>query len=440
MKHNVIRASLCALTASCAFVGGAHSAEIACGTSYSVVGGDTLSKISLRSYESLLYQPIYTANIDTIGPNPDRIFIGQSLSIPCLPSDSTVLSVSAEEDADSVEGRLVFTFNRASAPPFIINSGIVDAYLSDITEATDGRVTFIDPEEINRAHADQFALVTSGQVDGAYVLNSTIAESHPLLQLPMLPMFGGSAEQTAVSLWRLHDEYLAQTDYFDDAQLLGFIAAPAAHIWRDASMPVASDENIAVKNEYNVPYFMGLDTKGPAVMRADMTQRASAQTDTPPAYFMAHGAALATGLWNADTNVSVMEVDNGIYTPTFSVILSNDAWAQISAADQQAIQAISGEALAFRSAAWDEFDNAFRSRMLDQGLDFEKADKALLDNLWQSSFAPLNAWISDVESRGVPGSMAVNTYLMSLRSLEDRLIYRGEETFVDQHPFVTAGN
>lgn len=46
----------------------------------------------------------------------------------------------------------------------------------------------------------------------------------------------------------------------------------------------------------------------------------------------------------------------------------------------------------------------------------------------------------DVESRGVAGSMAVNTYLTSLRSLEDRLIYRGAETFVDQHPFVTGLN
>lgn len=440
MKHPIVKAFLCSAVASAAFVGSAHSAEITCGTTYSVVGGDTLSHISMLSYGSPLYQPIYTANIDTIGSNPDRIFIGQSLSIPCLSSDATVLSVSAENDDGAVDGALVFTFNRASAPPFIINSGIVDAYLADITEATEGRVTFIDPEVVNRNHADQFALVTSGQVDGAYVLNSTIAESHPLLQLPMYPMLGGSAEQTAVALWRMHDEYLAQTDYFSDAQLLGFIAAPAAHIWRDASMPVTPDEDIVTKNEYAVPYFMGLDTRGPAVMRADMEQRTLAQRDIPPAYFMAHGAALATGLWNEDANVSVMEVDNGAYTPTFSVVLSNDAWMQISPADQNAIQAISGEALSYRSAAWDEFDNAFRSRMMDMGLDFVKADKPLLDNLWKSSFPDLAAWIADVDSRGVSGTMALNSYLKSLRSLEGSLIYRGQETYVDQHPFFTGGN
>lgn len=441
-------AFVCALATSGFLANSAQSAQIECDEFYSVVGGDTLSKISLSSYGSLLYQPIFTANVDTIGPNPDRIFIGQSLFIPCLPSGGTVLAgtdETATQDANEADeavlaGQLVFTFNKASAPPFIINSGIVDAYLADITEATQGRVTFIDPEVINRNHADQFALVTSGQVDGAYVLNSTIAQSHPLLQLPMLPMFGGSAEQTAVSLWRLHEEYLSKTDYFNEAQLLGFIAAPAAHIWREASLPVTPGENITTKNEYLVPYFMGLDTRGPAAMREELAQFVPSQNNEPPTYFMAHGAAIAIGLWSEESNVSVMEVDNGVYTPTFSVILSNEAWAQISADDQQTILEISGEALAFRSAAWDEFDNTFRSRMMDLGLDFKKADKALLEDLWLGSFGKLNEWIADVEGRGIPSSMAVNLYLTSLRSLEDRLIYRGAETFVDQHPYITGGN
>jgi len=408
-----------------------QSNDITCGANYSVVSGDTLSRISQRAYGSLLYQPIYTTNVDTIGANPDRIYIGQSLMIPCLDT----LTASA-----AVDNQLVFTFNKTSAPPFIINSGIIDGYLADITEATDGRVTFIDPEVINRNHEDQFALVTSGEVDGAYVLNATIADSHPLLQLPMLPMFGGSAEQTAVSLWRMHDMYLSDTDYFSQAQLLGFVSAPAAHIWRDADMPVTSTENVAGKNAYHTPYFHGLDTRGPAAMRAEFAEISSSRTNQPQTFFMAHGAAIALGLWNEEADVSVMEVDNGLYTPTFSVVLSNEAWAQISAEDQQSILDISGEALAHRSSAWDDFDNAFRSRMLGLGLNFEKADKALLDNLWLSSVGDLNDWAGHAAAHDVAGTEALNFYLSNLRLLEDRLIYRGDETFVDQHPFVTGGN
>ena len=434
---NNTKAIVCALTASGFMLGGAQASEISCGEYYSVVKGDTLSRISLQTYGSLVYQPIYTANVDTIGANPDRIYIGQSLMIPCLSADGSVMAMS---DAAGVVGQLVFTFNKASAPPFIINSGIVDAYLEEITEVTDGRVTFVDPEVVNRVHGEQYELVTSGAVDGAYVLNSTIADTHPLLQLTMLPMFGGSAEQTAVSMWRLHETHLAQTEYFSDAQMLGFIAAPAAHIWRETSEPVVVGENVGEKNAYHVPYFDGLDTRGPAAMRAEYAALNASFGDEVPTYFMAHGAALAIGLWNEEASVSVMEVDNGLYTPTFSVILSNEAWAQISAEDQQAIREVSGEALAHRSSAWDGFDNAFRSRMLNLGLDYTKADKALLNDLWLSSMDGLKVWMDSADARGIDSTAALNSYITSLRSLEELLIYRGEETYVDQHPFVTGGS
>lgn len=410
-----------------------------CGKHHSVVGGDTLSGLSLKSYGSFLYQPIYNANLDVIGSNPDIIHIGQNLLIPCLSADG---SVAAGDTHAKVEGQLVFTFNKASAPPFVINSGIIDGYLTEITEVTQGRVTFVDPKNVNRDHAQQFDLVTSGQVDGAYVLNAHLAQSHPLLQLPMQPTFGGSAEQTAVALWQLHEDFLADTDYFTEARLLGFVAAPAAHIWRDKSMPITSTEGIASANEYHVPYFHGLDTRGPAVMRAevaDWNAAYAAQHNEVPTFFLAHGAAIALGIWDENSSVSVMEVDNGLYTPTFSVVLSNEAWAQISPEDQKAIEAVSGRALAHRSSAWDDFDNNFRSRMLDLGLEFEKADVALLEDLFRSSFDGLAKWMQAAGDRDIPTNDAINAYLTTLRSLEDRLIYRAQDGSLDQHPFVTGG-
>ncbi|MCY4179246.1 MAG: LysM peptidoglycan-binding domain-containing protein, partial [Litoreibacter sp.] len=244
MKLTLPTILLCATAATGLPSMAASANDIQCGAAYEVVRGDTLSGISKRSYGSFVYQPIYNANVDVIGTNPDMIYPKQSFMIPCLSADGSAAATSDAEEELSSEGALILTFNRASAPPFIINSGIIDGYLSDITEATEGRVTFVDPEVVNRDHAAQFDLVTSGQVDGAYVLNPTIAASHPLLQLPMMPMFGGSAEQTAVSLWRLHEGYLAETDYFDDAQLLGFVSAPAEHIWRDKSMPIKAGERI----------------------------------------------------------------------------------------------------------------------------------------------------------------------------------------------------
>lgn len=418
----------------------AQQGTATCGETYTVVSGDSLSRISLKVYGSTLYQPIYSANVDVIGSNPDRIFIGQQLVIPCLGSgDTPVVATSEGTDGDT----LVLTFNKASAPPFIINSGIVDTYLEDIEAATEGRVTFVEPEVMNRNHDEQYTLITSGQVDGAYVLNPTIAEQHPLLQLPMLPMFGGSAEQTAVAMWYLHQEHLDKADYFTEAEILGFIAAPAAHIWHDTSLSITPTMQVTEKNEYNTPYFLGLDTRGPQVMRAEfaaLEASLKARGKEDPVYLMAHGAAMAIGLWNEESRFEVMEVDNGLYTPTFSVLLSNDAWAQISPEDQAAIRAISGEGLARRSAAWDAFDNSFRSVMIERGLAWKKADRALTESLWLGSRGALADWMSNAESKGISSTAAIASYVQDLRELENLLLYLGPETFVDQNPFLTETN
>ena len=320
---------------------------------------------------------------------------------------------------------LVLTFNKTSAPKFIMNQNIIDLYLAQITEVTEGRVRFVDPPVINREEEAQFELVASGQVDGAYVVNSLLADSHPLLQLPMLPLMGGSAEQTATALWRLHADYLSRTNYFEDAVLLGFIGAPAAHIWRAKSDPVRPDEGIAYTNVYPVPYFDGLDQRGPVALQQEVSAFEATYSQmhvAPPAYFLAHGAARAVGVWTDE--IKVTEVDNGLYTPTFSVILSNAAWARISEEDQAAILSISGERLAARSASWDAFDNGFRADMLANGLLTEKASGPILEDLQARTDEGIKAWSAKARAMGLPAAEAVAAYEQNLRALQDRLIFR----------------
>ena len=357
---------------------------------------------------------------------------GGDASIPDVAApdgpDGAEIAPAAAGDGPDADGPVTLTFSRASAPGFVVNTSIIDLYLAEIEAATEGRVRFADPESPVRDHAAQYDLVVSGEVDGAYVLNTTIADTHPLLQLPMLPLMGGAAEQTAVSLWRLHDEYLSRTDYFDEAQVMGFIASPSAHIWREASDPVTATEGVLAKNDYAVPYFLGLDVRGPAALRdevADWLLAYRATHDEPPTLFMAHGAVRAVGLWPGDFELLATEIDYGVYTPTFTVILSNDAWDRISEEDQAAIRAVSGEALARRSASWDAFDAGFRSDMLVNGLNFVKADDFFLGVLETHTQKMLReAWIPLADAMGISGADAVRSYREDLRSMEDLLIFR----------------
>ena len=406
---------------------------IACDVPYEVVSGDTLGRISTRAYGLDRFDALYALNQDVVGENPNFILVGMLLNVPCgLDSDfaSSVLEAdfsaapqsdqtqtSLSDQALTPESETQLVFNRAAAPNFILNVGIIDNYLAQITEVTEGRVTFVDPPEIERNPRLQYDLVASGAVDGAYVFNGYLARSHPLLQLPMQALMGGTAQQTALALWRLHERYLSRTDYLDDVQLLGFIGAPAAHIWRLKEIPVTPGENIARINEYTVPYFDGLDTRGAAAVQQENAAWLAEFDDEQGqsmTMVMAHGAALAGGIWK-DNNRIVTEIENGVYTPTFSVILSKEGWARISTADQAAILDISGEELAKRSASWDAFDDGLRLKMLDSGLETITADKSLLSELQDQSRIGLETWMAAADAKGISGFEAVNDYIETLQ-------------------------
>jgi nucleoid-associated protein YgaU len=55
------------------------------GESYTVVSGDSLSKIAKHHYgDASKWHQIYDANKSTIGSNPDHIEVGQVLKLPKL--------------------------------------------------------------------------------------------------------------------------------------------------------------------------------------------------------------------------------------------------------------------------------------------------------------------------------------------------------------------
>ena len=63
----------------------AQPAASTSGDTYTVVGGDSLSKIAKHHYgDAAKWHQIYEANKAIIGSNPDHIEVGQVLTLPSL--------------------------------------------------------------------------------------------------------------------------------------------------------------------------------------------------------------------------------------------------------------------------------------------------------------------------------------------------------------------
>ena len=63
----------------------ADASSAAAGTTYTVVSGDSLSKIAKNHYgDAAKWHQIYEANKAIIGSNPDHIEVGQELTLPSI--------------------------------------------------------------------------------------------------------------------------------------------------------------------------------------------------------------------------------------------------------------------------------------------------------------------------------------------------------------------
>ncbi|MEO0344427.1 MAG: peptidoglycan-binding protein LysM [Pseudomonadota bacterium] len=100
MYKNLFKTTALALLAmpSFVFLPQTASAQTAC-SEYTIEGGDTLRSIALAAYGSGNFQPIFNANRNTIGSNPNAIEVGDVLQLPCedgsLPN--TVVEVAVPE-------------------------------------------------------------------------------------------------------------------------------------------------------------------------------------------------------------------------------------------------------------------------------------------------------------------------------------------------------
>lgn len=408
------------------------TAAIPCDRDYTVARGDTLGTIAQRAYgRSARYRALYAVNAARIGSDINSIEVGTRLSIPCDPEtappaaslpplETSTVGTPQQLPFDRSRRQVEIVFNKPSAPEMILNRQIIDPFLAEITRVTRGRVRFVAPATVNRDPEVQLELVRSGKVDGAYLFNGHIAEINPLVQISMRPMTGGSALQTALALWRTHEAYSRPTGPFEGVHLLGFVGGAPSHLWRvpsssSGSVPLATIAPVASLLE-GLALEKNIRPGETQLRRIGRPGPASGQTDAFVA--LAYGTARSSGIWERAR--SVIEIPGGLNAPTYSVVISEAKWMQISPRDQEAIRRLSGERLALRSSAWDAFENAERRWMQARGLKVTQADFDLLVQIQGRAQHSWEQWIQHADAAGIPGYEVINAFFREMETLRRR--------------------
>ncbi len=328
-----------------------------------------------------------------------------------------LLAIAGPSLADPVEIR----FNRIEVLGSPLNWKILDGWMYSVEYATEGRVRFItDPRSLGTPE-NQLSLVQSGEVDASYVFNGYLADTHPLIQISMMPMTSRSAEATAVALWRTYEAHFRDHEPFENVELMGFVAAPPAQIW-----------SLTVEDIAKIEDFEGLKVHAPVGLSSQAANMLAAEPSTiDRAVFKKQVvdrrvSALFSGVAEAMTHrvlddvTSLTYISGGVFTPTYSLFINRDVWESISREDQDIIAALSGEALARKSGLWDREEHAALVKAEEVGVQIVPANimfEAELQDRWKQTL--WDVWLENALESGAPGLQALDYFLIEVDRLSD---------------------
>ena len=294
---------------------------------------------------------------------------------------------------------LAMSFNTASAqtvltmsswvgPNHPLTRDVLGGWAAAVEKATNGRVKMQMLAKHPVAAPGTFDGVRDGVMDVSYVTASYTPARHPLPLLAELPGSGGTAEINSVAFSRIHWKHLHKAGEYKGVKLLGVFTHGPGQMFL-VKKPVNSVADIAG---------MKIRSGGGISEASAKALCASPLVKPAPESYEILASGVADGTFFHSESIRSFNLDKvvkhatifpgGFYSSAFGFFMNEEKWNKLSKQDQDAINSVSGEALArLAGKAWDAADKG--------GME---ALKAACVNIQQAS----PAFIADVRSRTEP--------------------------------------
>lgn len=304
-------------------------------------------------------------------------------------------------------------FNNFLSPNDKLWLDVMKPWIDDIERVTEGRVKFAVPSSSLAPPPEILNSVQQGVADGAFQMVGFLRESHPELQLSLLPMSYFGNEETSVALWRTWETHFKGRNDLKDVELLGLVTTPPGSFLNMKKEPFQSLADLKGVKMWSLPG-LASDTlaatgavvsPGPAVRMYEVISGGVVD-----AFCCINFESLE--VFNVIQYVgAATEVPGHLFAPAFAVFVRNDVMDSISPEDQARIREVSGEALARRGSFGDPVEAEARQRAIDKGVPIVPASDAFVAELEQA-FEPVRAaWFKAVEPLGIDGAAALAFYL-----------------------------
>jgi TRAP-type C4-dicarboxylate transport system substrate-binding protein len=290
-------------------------------------------------------------------------------------------------------------------PSHPLTRDVLGGWAAAVEKATNGRVKLQMLPKAPMAAAGTFDGVRDGLVDVSYVTASYTPARHPLPLLAELPGSGGSAEVNSVAYSRIHWKYLQQANEYKGVKLLGVFTHGPGQMF-SVKKPVTSVADLAG---------MKVRSGGGISEASAKALGASPLVKPAPESYELLSSGVADATFFPSESIKSFNLDKvvkhatyfpgGFYSSSFGFFMNEDKWNKLSKQDQDAINSVSGEALArLAGKAWDAADKVGIDALKAAGVAMVDANPAFVADVRKRTEPLISEWVKAANAKGIDGA------------------------------------
>lgn len=305
--------------------------------------------------------------------------------------------------AATAQAQTTLTLSSWVPPNHFVVKDILQPWMAEVEKATEGRVRInLLPKPVG-SPPQHWELARKGVADITWGNFTYEPERFKHVWFAELPMMGTSSEASSVALWRTFNQYLAGNEAFKGVVMLGTGMLGGGQFHHPSKVIDTPDDLKGQKVRMGGPIQKRLlEDLGAIPVSAPATK----------AYELLEGGVIDASLHPLESVVNFRLdgklknhtlIPGGLYDATFFIVMNEGKFRRLSAADQQAVLRVSGEALSRRwGVEFDKQNKAAEATLRTNGHRFAQPSPALLDNIRKVRTTMLRELHAEGPSFGVP--------------------------------------
>jgi TRAP-type C4-dicarboxylate transport system substrate-binding protein len=305
-------------------------------------------------------------------------------------------------------------------PTHPLTRDVLGGWAAAVEKATNGRVKMQMLAKHPVAPQGTFDGVRDGVMDVSYVTASYTPARHPLPLLAELPGSGSTAEINSVAFSRIHWKHLHKAGEYKGVKLLGVFTHGPGQMFL-VKKPVNSVADIAG---------MKIRSGGGISEASAKALGASPLVKPAPESYEILASGVADGTFFPAESIRSFNLDKvvkhatifpgGFYSSAFGFFMNEEKWNKLSKQDQDAINSVSGEALArLAGQAWDAADKGGMEALRAAGVNIQQASPAFIAEVRTRTEPLANTWIQAANAKGLEGAKVLAEFREELKRVAD---------------------